>query len=55
VQNSCICTFSKDGGEINFTINTAFFDETFLTLKKLGSAGGSQLNPTFSKNLHSPG
>ena len=27
VQNSCICTFRKDGGEMNLTINTAFCDD----------------------------
>jgi len=27
VQNSCICTFFKDGGEMNFTIKTASVDE----------------------------
>ena len=32
VQNSCMCTFFKDGGEMtrNFTIKTAFVDEIFL-------------------------
>ena len=30
VQNICICTFFKDGGEMNFTIKTAFVDEIFL-------------------------
>jgi len=32
VQNSCICTFLKDGGEMNFTIKTIFFNEIFLAL-----------------------
>ena len=27
VQKSCICTFRKDGGEMNLTINTAFCDD----------------------------
>ena len=32
VQNSCMCTSFDDGGEINFTIKTAFFFEIFLAL-----------------------
>jgi len=32
VQNICICTFFKDGGEMHFTIKTAFVDEIFLAL-----------------------
>jgi len=34
VQNSCICTFKflKNGGEMNFSIKTAFVDEIFLAL-----------------------
>ena len=32
VQNSYICTFRKDGGEMNFTINTAFRDDIFWAL-----------------------
>jgi len=32
VQNVCICTFFKDGGEMNFTINTAFADGIFMAL-----------------------
>jgi len=32
VQNRCICTFFKDGGEMNFTFKTAFFNEIFLAL-----------------------
>ena len=32
VQNSCMCTSFDDGGEMNFTIKTAFFFEIFLTL-----------------------
>jgi len=32
VQNSCMCTSFNDGGEMNFTIKTAFFDEIFLAL-----------------------
>jgi len=32
VQNIFICTFFKDGGEMNFTIKTAFVDEIFLAL-----------------------
>jgi len=31
VQNSCVCTFFKDDGEINCTIKTAF-DENLLAL-----------------------
>ena len=32
VQKICICTFFKDGGEMNFTIKTAFVNELFLAL-----------------------
>jgi len=32
VQNICICTFFKDGGEMNFTIMTAFVDQILLAL-----------------------
>ena len=32
VQNSWICTFSKDDGKMNFAIKTSFFDEIFLAL-----------------------
>jgi len=32
VQNTCIRIFFKDGGEMNFAIKTAFFDEICLAL-----------------------
>ena len=32
VQNNCICTLFKDGGERSFTIKTVFVDEIFLAL-----------------------